>query len=691
MAKTGLELLQDELARLRENKAAQASQAEPEADIAKETQENLNNTKNGGGGFGKGLLYTLEELGLGVVRSVEGVSDFVVGGVADLIGEDSYAESLMKNDWFNYGHAKEWYDPGAGMSFVGDVASGIGGMIPAVALSFIPVAGTALSTAAFGVGAAGQSASEAVKETGRLSGREWLYGAGSGALETGIEMLTGGIGGTKLAQGVTKNLAKTTAGKVGMNIIGEGLEEVASDIANPFLKRATGVDENASVDWENLPRTFAVGGVTGGLMGGATTAINSIADKGYNNYAAKVDAEQLSDWKSKANEQQANNEKIIYKQKDIAKIAENLSKRLQKMTDTAREQFLTRNANIAYMFNADGTMVEGVAVESKRKSRANLATPEGTAQGENTQATNTEVVGLDSESYNPDSYSVGLKGYEGQFAYKPVAVSSKASATSKNVMNTLTKLTQGKTNIVLTEDNLATADGSKVNGLYKDGIIYLDANATDYQKALSVGVHEVVHGLEGTKAYEKLAKFVAESISKDPALSGKYNAYRAAYDAILEGNYTETTKDYQATTEMFADFIANKVVSDKRTLNNLVNRDRNVVFKMLEWVRNAISKLGMSKEERAVRNELKTLEKLSDKYSDLNTGFGTGLDHIGNFFDDCKIQNAIRTLGKCLTGQLEQNSLIFRLIHTYHIPCCCVRFGMPHGGTFLPYILPYFP
>ena len=73
----------------------------------------------------------------------------------------------------------------------------------------------------------------------------------------------------------------------------------------------------------------------------------------------------------------------------------------------------------------------------------------------------------------------------------------------------------------------------------------LDANATDYDKVLTVGVHEVIHGLECTKEYSKLADFIVKEISKDPALQQQYSydKYRAAYDAILEGEWTEKAKD----------------------------------------------------------------------------------------------------------------------------------------------------
>ena len=42
------------------------------------------------GGFLGGIGYGLEKLGLGIVRGLEGVADYIVAGGADLFGQDEY-------------------------------------------------------------------------------------------------------------------------------------------------------------------------------------------------------------------------------------------------------------------------------------------------------------------------------------------------------------------------------------------------------------------------------------------------------------------------------------------------------------------------------------------------------------------------------------------------------------------------
>ena len=759
MAKTRLEVLQDYLETLKAKSTQVAQEDQAPTEEAEISLPEDDTPKNGGSKnkLLKGIGYVGQKTGYGALRTIEGISDLLVGGVADLIGGengDEFAERVMKNDWINYGRADEWYNPGTVMSTIGDAGQGFGGMLPSIALGFVPVVGPALSKAAFTAGAAGQATSEKVKENSAegnedaLTGREWLYGGASGALESAIEWASGGIGGSKAVQGVAGKIAKklgdgVTARLVG-NFVSEGLEEVASDVADPLLQYALGYkdsfkDAYSDTSWKSLARTGIVGGLSGAAMTGLSTAFASGKAKGYNNLVASERAQQLEEQQAKANKKQAKGkgeDKI--RTNIIQTAAENLSKRLQKMNDLVRTQFLESHRDLAYMFNADGTLVEGtVSTPAETTGRAkkspiadstettdrtntqndkvrqkanvgNVATPQGgnvalpqtqggvpTPQGGVTNAptigstnasqstptiggtanaqvnmgggqvvaptsvgnavnnnatvqgaggvmsnptavngVNTSVnasvdnsVGntntrVNTADFNTDSYSAALKGFEANLAYKPISNTSTTTRVAKDVMNTLTKLTDGKANIVLTEDLIATEDGQKANGLYKDGVIYLDANATDYQKALFTGVHEVVHTLEGTKAYNDLAKFIAETISKSPALQGKYGyeKYRTVYDSILEGDWSEITKDYQASTEIFADFVANEIAVDPKIVRSIAARNRGIVVRLLNWVRNSIAKLGRSSQENAMRKELTKLEKLFADALEAGTG-----------------------------------------------------------------------
>ena len=592
MAISELQKMKDELSRIRGGGVEHSPSNVMQTDLRKDEKD-----KNGGGDPLKGALYIGEQIGLGTLRSIEGISDFLVGGVADLFGADEFAEKMMLNDWVDYNHANEWYQPGEGMQFIGDVAQGVGGMLPAVAITLatagaaapVALAGQIGSTAAFMLGAAGQSTSEAVKESNNLSGKEWLYGTASGVAEGAIEAASGGLGGMKAGKVLGRQLGKNAIGKAAISFIGEGAEEVAADLLDPAIKKVTGLaDTYEAPTAKELGRTFAVGGATGLAMGGLNTGIRTIAEGGVKKRKAVDAASELQEQQAEENVRQTEGEEALYTEEDIKASQERLSKPLQKMSKENREKFFEKHSTISNMFNEDGTVKDNSAPES----------------------------------YNTDAYSASLKGQEGTLAYKPVAKTSKVSDIAKKAMNTLAKMTRGKSNIVLTEDTLTAEDGSNANGLYRDGVIYLNANATSYDKALAVGVHEVIHGLEGTKEYGELSKYIIDAINGDPELSKKYdiNKYRAAYDKLLQGEWSEGTKDYQASTEIFADFLANKVVDNEKLLNKLANRDKNIIQKFIDWVRDSIAKLGESAEDKAARKDLKKLEGLF--VNALNAGAG---------------------------------------------------------------------
>ena len=580
------------------------STASPQGEAYTQTEE-----KNKGGLLG-GLGYLGHELGLGVMRSLEGVVDYVGGGILDLFGADEAADELLKNDWFNYNAADEWYNPGAGWEFAGDVASGVGGMLPAVAVTWatggasapaiLQAASGAIGTATFGLGAAGQAVSEQTKKNGTASGKEWLYGTASGAMEAGIEAVSGGIGGMAAGKVLGKELAKTTGGKIATSFIGEGLEEVASDILNPALQRATGVDKDASVDWGNLPRTFLVGGATGAVMGGAGRALNAAQAGGFNNLAAAETAQEMDAQMSDNNVRQALGKKEIYTQKDMANIADRLSKSLQKMDEGTRSAFLAQNKRIAPLFDADGTVKQSVW-EDLRTGRFSVENQENMSVG------NSQSIG----NLSGETYSSSLKGRESTLKYQP-ATSTQGTENARAALRNIELLSGGRVDVVLTADAMVTADGQQANGEYADGVLYVNANADSYERAMFITSHELTHTLEGTEAYDKLGAFIRERVAADPALAEKYNLekYRLAYENAQAGDFSSETLDYQAETEMYADFVAREILSNEDVVRRLVAKERNIAVRFLEWVRSALKRLGGSRETQSEYKALKKAEKL---------------------------------------------------------------------------------
>lgn len=250
--------------------------------------------KNKGGVLG-GIGYVGEKVGLGILQGVEGIFDYVGAGILDLFGADDAAEDVLENDWVNYSHADEWFNPGEGWKVAGDVGGGIGTSIPGLAAgvvagiatggaSLVPtIAGLATS----GLSAAGTSTKEAFQESGELGLKEFSYGAIMGGVEAGTEFLSGKIGAgilknaddiaaafgktaSKTAKAVS---AKTIAASLGKEFASEAFEEGFAEFVSPYAKRLT-YDPNAkNATIEEISYAALVGGLSGIVMGGGTTTI----------------------------------------------------------------------------------------------------------------------------------------------------------------------------------------------------------------------------------------------------------------------------------------------------------------------------------------------------------------------------------------------------------------------------------
>ena len=262
-----------------------------------------------------GLGYLGEKVGLDFLQGVEGIWDFTAGGIASLTGNDDWAKKQFDNDWVNYNHADEWYNPSSGWKFAGDITGGIGTSLPSIGAglatigigaaitaasggtglpAYIGTIATIMSAAAGGLSAAGTATKEAYQETGELGIKEYAYGTMMGGVEAGLEFATAGIGaGTgRIVKEIGESVAGSTAKKVATSVgketfvktilkngikdfAGEAFEEGVNTAIAPYIQRATydPTAENATV--QDIMYSSVVGGFSGLFMGGANTAVST--------------------------------------------------------------------------------------------------------------------------------------------------------------------------------------------------------------------------------------------------------------------------------------------------------------------------------------------------------------------------------------------------------------------------------
>ena len=202
----------------------------------------------------------------------------------------SFADSAMQkvNDWAQpVGSAKKAQElagsgarmlPGMALGAATGTASKVSSL-----LDKVPLANASLA-AIFGDSAA-SGAREALNDGASLN-QALAYGAGSGLTEVGTEKMFGGIPG--LNEGVAKLGSKSRILNKAFDVLGEGVEEAASTLINPYLKRAT-YDKNAKNATAQELWDSAKGGMTlAGIMQGANAVSERLANRRYDTAPAET-------------------------------------------------------------------------------------------------------------------------------------------------------------------------------------------------------------------------------------------------------------------------------------------------------------------------------------------------------------------------------------------------------------------
>jgi len=153
-----------------------------------------------------------------------------------------------------------------------NVGQGVGNLLPSIIAN--AATGGAFGSSLFGAGVFGGAMGEALA-SGATQDQALLYAAADTALEVGVEKLFGGIpflGEGKIsAKGLTQKYVKSAAGQLLVNrladITGEGVEEVASGIIEPFLKRAFYDKSATNASLKDLLSDFGNGALVSAVLG----------------------------------------------------------------------------------------------------------------------------------------------------------------------------------------------------------------------------------------------------------------------------------------------------------------------------------------------------------------------------------------------------------------------------------------
>lgn len=273
----------------------------------------------------KSILKTIsagtQYLGQGALKGLEGVFVdtplIMASGVKKLFGDEEGAKTLMEasdvsladmlinyvsgnetNPYIN-GNQNLWNREVDKNSYIkqdnfgGKVISGIGEMLPTIAIGG-GVKGTnlakkAASNVLLGSKAFSGATNEAYRDSGDI-GKSMLYGLGSAGVELATEQISGGIPGLKQINGNTKREILKNYAK---SAIGEGVEEVTSSLVNPLLqttyKGSEALNQYKDKDyWKDVLESGLVGTTIGGVLDSPNTIHSIRNNRNLNNKSTGI-------------------------------------------------------------------------------------------------------------------------------------------------------------------------------------------------------------------------------------------------------------------------------------------------------------------------------------------------------------------------------------------------------------------
>lgn len=613
----------------------QAAQQEQTEEQAVEQQNKANFGIRLGDTLGDVAKNTLD----GMLKAGEGLLDFGAGAVGMFAGwfgnedlkqraSDWTARDLVGEMWesgrqkgldvdFEDSYINEMSE--TGQNIVRGVAQGVGQMLPMVAVTALTAgaggaaaaAGKISATAAKGLAKAGQVANlvgigasaagtsteqalntDIVDAEGNVTrptlDRAFLYGLASGAVEMATEKLVGGVfekfTGTGLADKVINKLSKSVKfGKVvqfGLNIVGEGVEEMVSEAVGKTLETIYNSSDGKmhweSPDMQDVIVSGIVGSLTAAVMGGADVGVRKISPT-QSVQDAMLDYENS---KKKADNLQRQGKLTA---EDIAKFdAENastldkISRRYQKASEKTRTKILETMPGLADLLDIkDGSVKKSVLSDGATEITAQQATQ--AMSGSLAVSRRTEVA----NALHERNLSIATNLDEVQRA-------------NMSKLEKALKLTGKKSGVdlkVVVAESMP--DNAHLDGdimyISKDRLSSSDSTAQDFS-------HEAFHFAEGTKEYRAMYDFLrsiklnGESLvdtAIDKVRNLGYEVDDTIYDKIKnrESLSGQDARQVELALSEINAKAAELLFGDAETIDKLIDRDRSLARKVLSNMR----------------------------------------------------------------------------------------------------------
>ncbi len=513
------------------------------------------NNTNGGVRFLATIGNIANNIVQGAVKSLEGivdagamlvglfgadVNDFVeYDFTSDVFGTDEEGEGLL--DW-------AWGRNLADVSYldndhiVNQIAEGVGGMLPTIALAVATggtsLAGTAAATGAKAVSVGAKVANIASKvafiggavgnasETALKEGADYWQALGYGAVSGAIEGATEYIGGRVFGSSATASVDKTLLGKLGLapklgsklgtkvySFASEGFEEVVADLLDPVNKKVFGLSDTIEMPTiKELGKTFVVGGTVGAVLDKVNLGASALLNRKEGGiHYAKV-SEKLNDIANVGrvveglqNSKKVSNEKMeaTYKlateryMDDIEFISSEFKKMSPEQRTKAFETLRASTNFVDNVFNPDGTIKDGVM--DKYSEVINNGAKYNVSSNLLYEKNRVET----------DIKEINAK-YKANYEISDVKLNDTQRVSFAKINRNISKIsnkTGTNLELVIIKDHV-NADGVNTNGFIDKNRIYITESALengDWAKPLS---HEISHYAIGSKEFLDYAKYI---------------------------------------------------------------------------------------------------------------------------------------------------------------------------------------
>lgn len=532
--------------------------------------------------FGKKIEDTFEEafgnVIFGALKGLEGVYDF---GDTLFSKNKEEAKKRVSYDWSedNFGkyieiNTKDSYSKEMGQNgqnIYQGVTQGIGQMLPNIALSFIPVVGTAVSLGTLGVSAAGMSVEEAFQNDADYE-KAVLYGVLSGGVEIGTEMigggLTKGVFGKGFVDDVADRVIKNKVFKLAFDIAEEGVEEAIATAVNPLFKKATYDPENSEFGTpEHAKQIFEdaiIGSLTSIVVGGAERALTT--------KTAKV-AEQQSEIN------------VLEKQRSNLEAKGKLTEKIEDSINLQIYEAKNEQSKLLVKMNAE---------KRARNLKSGLTgfTPEGLID---TKAK--------AEYKNKGAVSSNLRAEGTTLKYE--TSESNLEQNELKYINAVNKISGTKVKIAKVsgmDENTPTEYDPTTNILY----INEKAKVTSKEMTYAFMAHEVTHSAEGTIEYMDFANRIIGVFKNTKNDNFSKNLIGQTYEELKESlskDYADQIKqinaketdpkkakeraDYIIATEVVSNY-SEILFSNEEFIEKMARDDSTLTKRILNWIKDKI-------------------------------------------------------------------------------------------------------